>query len=67
MPKPRFAVGDIVQQKSGGPKMTILQTPDPHRYSNSEEYRTSWFAGSKNERARFPEAALVAVEEEEKA
>lgn len=46
-----FKVGDIVQLKSGGPKMTITQISSPTVY-------TSWFAGAKNEKAYFHQDAL---------
>jgi uncharacterized protein YodC (DUF2158 family) len=59
-----YKVGDLVQLKSGGPKMTVTGVPtsgyaDPH-------YSTSWFAGSKNEHGLFPEEALMLATEDEK-
>lgn len=53
-----FAVGDIVQLKSGGPEMTVQSTPDmPSKY-----YRCQWFAGKKLEAGNFQEASLQRVE-----
>lgn len=58
-----FKIGDIVQIKSGGPKMTVVgivkhhDVFDEHQEPNS--YRTSWFAGAKLEHGTFPEDALV--------
>ncbi|OWK26281.1 hypothetical protein AJ87_02840 [Rhizobium yanglingense] len=49
--KMTFKIGDIVQLKSGGPKMTVVaQTTDL--------FYTSWFAGAKNEKAHFHPDAL---------
>lgn len=56
-----FKVGDIVQLKSGGPKMTVT---DPNGYD--EKVHTSWFAGSKHENGRFPSAALQIPTEDKK-
>jgi uncharacterized protein YodC (DUF2158 family) len=53
----KFNVGDIVQLKSGGPKMTVTDS-----VGTSDDYlRTSWFAGSKHESGMFPVAALVSA------
>jgi uncharacterized protein YodC (DUF2158 family) len=54
MAKTALKIGDIVQLKSGGPKMTVTDLPKPF----NEDYATSWFAGSKHEHGRFPEDAL---------
>lgn len=50
-----FNVGDIVQLKSGGPKMTITSL------ASKDRVYTAWFAGSKNETSTFPILALVHV------
>ena len=54
-------VGDIVQLKSGGPKMTVQ--------SGTEEEEghvwCQWFAGSKLEQGRFPVESLVKVAPED--
>lgn len=57
----KFKVGDVVQLKSGGPKMTVtsVEVKDNYIY-------TAWFAGSKNERGRFPYDAITIVKEEQK-
>ena len=49
-----FAVGEVVQLQSGGPKMTVVRAPN----EIIDDYETSWFAGSKHEHGRFPEKAL---------
>jgi uncharacterized protein YodC (DUF2158 family) len=50
-----FKVGDIVVLKSGGPKMTVSEVNDiPVAF-----IRTTWFAGSKNEKGNFPPEALM--------
>jgi uncharacterized protein YodC (DUF2158 family) len=54
-----FKIGDIVQLKSGGPKMTVTSGDSTHIW-------TSWFAGAKHETARFAVASLNPVVEEEK-
>ena len=56
-----FKVGDIVQLKSGGPKMTVN---DPGTVS--DEIHCQWFAGSKLDKGYFPKDSLVKVEEDEK-
>ena len=53
-----FAVGDIVQLKSGGPEMTVQTTPDPP----GKYYKCQWFAGKKLESGTFQEASLQRVE-----
>ena len=52
-----YKIGDIVQLKSGGPKMTITAIIDDH-------VRAAWFAGSKYEVAHVPMDALVRLTEE---
>ena len=59
-----FKLGDIVQLKSGGPKMTVVGLPG--ELGNSGRFATSWFAGSKNEHGRFPIEALMEVKDEQK-
>jgi uncharacterized protein YodC (DUF2158 family) len=55
-----YKVGDIVQLKSGGPKMTINGNKD----SNGRFY-CSWFAGSKLEAGVFGAGMLNAVNNQE--
>lgn len=54
----RFAVGDIVKLKSGGPDMTIRVSPD----TAGKSYVCQWFAGKKLEQGNFPEDSLTQVE-----
>ncbi len=55
--------GDLVQLKSGGPKMTVIDTPSSY---GQEDYTTAWFAGAKRETGRFPEDALMPAAEDGK-
>ena len=55
-----FQIGDVVQLKSGGPKMTVTST-DTYEYVH-----TSWFTGTKHETGRFPSGALVTPRERSK-
>jgi uncharacterized protein YodC (DUF2158 family) len=57
-----FKIGEIVQLKSGGPKMTVTGIPTAH----NEHYSTSWFAGAKLEHGRFPQESLMAAKDEDK-
>ena len=50
----KFAVGDIVKLKSGGPEMTVQTVPD----SSGQYYNCQWFAGKKLESGRFPANSL---------
>jgi len=50
-----FEIGDLVQLKSGGPKMVISGGPYG---SNHNQYDCEWFAGSNDKRARYHEGAL---------
>jgi uncharacterized protein YodC (DUF2158 family) len=52
--KIKFKVGDIVMLKSGGPKMTVSEV-----MAAGTLVRTTWFAGSRNEKGQFPEEALM--------
>lgn len=47
-----YKIGDIVQLKSGGPKMTVVQE------GSAGSVWCSWFAGAKHERASFHVNAL---------
>lgn len=60
MSKTTYQVGDTVQLKSGGPKMTVQ---DP---STSLGIKCQWFAGSKLEHGFFPESSLMRPEPDEK-
>ena len=53
----KFAVGDIVKLKSGGPEMTVQTLPDsPIKY-----YKCQWFAGKKLESGNFPADSIELV------
>ena len=55
----KFKIGDIVQLKSGGPKMTVTQVLE-------RVVHTAWFAGSKKESGAFPFDAVMIYQEEKK-
>jgi uncharacterized protein YodC (DUF2158 family) len=60
----KFKTGDIVQLKSGGPKMTVCGTTNPMK---KDEHLCKWFAGAKLETGFFKEDELqLAVEESKK-
>jgi uncharacterized protein YodC (DUF2158 family) len=55
-----FKVGDVVQLKSGGPKMTVIVAADDNITGN---VATAWFVGDKQESGEFPAEALRAAED----
>jgi len=58
----KFKPGDLVQLKSGGPKMVIEKEAD---YEDGA-YECSWFAGAKNNTQDFQKAALQIWQDEQK-
>lgn len=50
-----FKVGEVVQLKSGGPKMTIARFEDINGVSNAV---CGWFNGNKKEVGTFPVGML---------
>lgn len=56
----KFAIGDIVRLKSGGPEMTVDRLPNPY----NDDYTCQWFAGKKLEHGDFQPDALVFVDKE---
>ncbi len=57
-----FNIGDIIQLKSGGPKMTVMSLPDVR----GGYIRCQWFAGSKLESGSFPQESLEPTTVEKK-
>jgi len=55
-----FKEGDVVQLKSGGPKMTVASVKEGEV---GGAYYCKWFNGKKIESGRFSEITLVAAEE----
>ena len=55
-----FKPGDVVQLKSGGPKMTCTDAPDS---TMNGRISCQWFAGSKLEHGWFPPKSLVIVDD----
>jgi uncharacterized protein YodC (DUF2158 family) len=72
----KFKEGDIVQLKSGGPKMTVSSIEGPemtlssiHTSASTEDrplYHCRWFAGSKLQDGNFSESVLQAPGPSEK-
>jgi uncharacterized protein YodC (DUF2158 family) len=56
-----FKKGDVVQLKSGGPKMTIISVA-----ASDGDYRCAWFSGSKHETGYFPHESLVVPQDDSK-
>ncbi|MGD0669325.1 MAG: DUF2158 domain-containing protein [Bryobacteraceae bacterium] len=50
-----FRVGNVVQLKSGGPKMTITYVGDQY---GTPVVSCSWFDGTTEKTGRFPPGAL---------
>jgi uncharacterized protein YodC (DUF2158 family) len=59
-----FKIGEIVQLKSGGPKMTVIEIAEGNMTIRAGQIRCSWFAGAKNETGWFPPDALAMASEE---
>ena len=59
-----FKVGEIVQLRSGGPKLTVVEELNHLMMGVRPSVLCSWFAGSKNEQKDFPPAALILLDEE---
>lgn len=53
----KFAPGDIVQLKSGGPAMTVSKMRVAHG-STEPGYDCEWFKGASKEKAHFEEDTL---------
>ena len=54
-----FQLGDVVQLKSGGPKMTVVGI-------SKDKVNCSWFADGKLEAALIPKAGVSKFSEKEK-
>ena len=52
----QFKVGDVVQLKSGGPKMTVTQVGNHELYGPT--VWCVWFVGTKQEKGTFPPGSL---------
>lgn len=57
----KFKIGDTVQLKSGGPKMTVTVVD-----VSDKGIHTTWFAGSKKESGYFPYNTITIIKEETK-
>lgn len=56
----KFQIGDIVELKSGGPKMTVKEYKNTERNKRTgkSELRCIWFNNGKKEVNYFPEITL---------
>lgn len=54
-----FAVGDVVQLKSGGPKMTVVEHRNPVGDETIPHLWCKWFDGDAQQAGYFPAAALL--------
>jgi len=61
-----FKPGDIVQLKSGGPKMTVQKEETSSPRADEGRCWCKWFAGAKLERGSFHEEELQLYVEESK-
>lgn len=52
-----FKIGDTVQLKSGGPKMTISSARD-----SQEDYLCMWFKGASREQGYFKDEVLKRID-----
>lgn len=59
MMKTHFKAGDIVQLKSGGPRMTIAEL-----LPGGSKYRCEWFVGTKREFGHFAPESLEPVRDD---
>jgi uncharacterized protein YodC (DUF2158 family) len=53
-----FKIGDVVQLKSGGPKMTIEGIGKPALGGSKEQARCVWFEGTKRQHGAFELSSL---------
>lgn len=62
----KFAAGDVVVMKSGGPPMTVDKTPgekaSAYPYSPLTEYECEWFKGASAQKGIFSEHLLEKYE-----
>jgi uncharacterized protein YodC (DUF2158 family) len=58
-----FQKGDVVQLKSGGPKMTVAWCEEEHGVLTAY---CQWFDGTKQLHGTFPPESLKKVDENEK-
>lgn len=58
----KLAIGDIVQLKSGGPRMTVISPQSTYGYESHESVRCAWFNGATKTDELFAADALTKVE-----
>jgi len=54
----KFKTGEIVELKSGGPRMTVAGIDDRHIAPNPSMFKCQWFGGKKLESGYFPAESL---------
>jgi len=54
----KFKIGEIVQLKSGGPKMTVEGYTFREGFTQEYEVRCRWTSGPKKEAGNYPEESL---------
>ena len=59
----KFSPGDLVQLKSGGPKMTVEKAAGGFG-GDSTTYFCTWFSGAKHNKHGFSEEALQVFSED---
>ena len=57
-PTPKFAIGDVVQLKSGGPDMTVAEHQPPFFQDMVDRYNVTWFNGSELQWSWVPSDCL---------
>jgi len=57
----KFQIGDVVQIKSGGPRMTVSSPQDTYGYNGHESVHCVWFNGSTRLEELFAAASLEKV------
>ncbi|PKL39391.1 MAG: DUF2158 domain-containing protein [Candidatus Riflebacteria bacterium HGW-Riflebacteria-1] len=60
----KFAIGDIVKLKSGGPDMTVKECITKNGSDKIEALKCQWFAGKKLDSGVFSLQSILKVEEE---
>lgn len=64
MNEPKFAKGDIVKLKSGGPVMTVDRAHTNIYDTFSGKYTCKWFSGNELQEGDFDEETLLRAETE---
>lgn len=60
-----FKKGDIVELKSGGPEMTVVEVVKKIDDEPTGRIKCKWFSGKKLQNGSFPRESLAVADEEE--